>query len=176
MKTLKVGLTLFLFLLLAVSPVQAGNWYLGGGIESAVPGEDVDFVDAGSGLVFNFGYRFTRVTALDITLSGSAHEEAGIDIDYSRLGVGPKFFFSDGGFQPFVAVGIMSHVMDYQAAPYQIDGGGLYIGFGFDAYFNDSNSLGVSLISATWDAEDNFGGTGDGQTGIFRVVYNYHFK
>ena len=166
-----------LVVLLAVAvPASASNWYIGGGIETVSLSEDVDFVDNGGGLAFNFGIRFTRVTALDFTLSASTHEEDGLDIDYARFGIGPKFFFTDGSFQPFATVGIMSHVLDYQDAPYQIDGGGLFLGFGCDAYFDPKNSLGITLISAVWDAEDNFGGSGDGQTGILRIVYNYHFK
>ena len=176
MKALKVGTILLAVLLLAAAPSMAGTWYIGGGIESVSLSEDVNFVDNGGGLAFNFGIRFTRVTALDFTLSGSAHQEAGLDIDYGRFAIGPKFFFSDGSFQPFATVGIMSHVLDYQNVPYQVDGGGLYLGIGCDAYFDPNNSLGVTLISAAWDAEDNFGGAGDGQTGIFKMVYNYHFK
>ena len=154
----------------------ASNWYIGGGIEAVSLGEDVDFVDEGGGLAFNFGIRFTSVIALDFTFGFSSHEEAGFDIDYGRFGVGPKFFFSDSSFQPFATVGIMSHLLDYESVPLEIDGGGLYLGIGCDAYFDPNNSLGFSLISAYWDAEGNFGGSGDGQTGIFRVVYNYHFK
>jgi hypothetical protein len=171
----------FVFVLLimffaAASPAVASNWYIGGGIESVSLSEDVDFVDNGGGLAFNFGIRFTRVTALDFILSGSTHQEGPLDIDYARFAVGPKFFFSDGSFQPFATVGIMSHVLDYKNMPYQIDGAGLFLGIGCDAYFNPNNSLGVSLISAAWDAEDNFGGAGDGETGILRIIYNYHFK
>jgi hypothetical protein len=172
----------FVFVLLimffaAASPAVASNWYIGGGIESATLGEDVDFVDSGGGLNFNFGIRFTSVTALDFTFSSSSHEDGALDIEYGRFGVGPKFFFSDGSFQPFATVGIMSHVLDYKNSPFQIDGAGLFLGIGCDAYFDPNNSLGVTLISAAWDAEDNFfGGSGDGQTGILRIIYNYHFK
>ena len=176
MQKIRFGFLLLVLFLAAASPAIASNWYIGGGIETVSLSEDVDFVDNGGGLVFNFGIRFTRVTALDFTLSGSAHQEAGLDIDYGRFAIGPKFFFSDGSFQPFATVGIMSHVLDYQNVPYQVEGGGLYLGIGCDAYFDPNNSLGVTLISAAWDAEDNFAGAGDGQTGIFRMVYNYHFK
>ncbi len=57
-----------------------------------------------------------------------------------------------------------------------VDGAGLYLGFGCDAYFDPNNSLGITLITAGWDAEDNLGLTGDGQTDIVRIFYNYHFK
>jgi hypothetical protein len=176
MKIYRLGVLLLVLLFAAASPAVASNWYIGGGIESVTLGEDVDFVDNGGGLAFNFGIRFTSVTALDFTFSSSTHEEAGVDIDYGKFGVGPKFFFSDGSFQPFATVGIMSHVLDYQNVPYQIDGGGLFLGIGCDAYFDPNHSLGFSIISATWDAGDNFGGAGDGETGILRIVYNYHFK
>jgi hypothetical protein len=168
-------IVLSLFLLIPQT-VWAGNWYIGGGIEAIGLGEDIEFVDDGGGLVFNFGYRFTRVTALDFTFASSAHEETGLDISYGRFGVGPKFFFSDGSFQPFFTVGIMSHVLDYDNVPFEIDGSGLYLGFGGDIYFDASNSLGVSLIGSAWDAEDNLGGSGDGETSILRIVYNHHFK
>lgn len=176
MKKLGFVFILLVLFLAAANPAVASNWYIGGGIESVSLSEDVDFVDNGGGLVFNFGIRFTSVTALDFTFSSSAHEDSGFDITYGRFGIGPKFFFSDGSFQPFATVGIMSHVMDYDSAPFQIDGGGLYLGIGCDAYLGPNNSLGFSLISASWDAEDSFGGSGDGQTGILRIVYNYHFK
>jgi hypothetical protein len=122
MKIYRLGVLLLVLLFAAASPAVASNWYIGGGIESVTLGEDVDFVDNGGGLAFNFGIRFTSVTALDFTFSSSTHEEAGVDIDYGKFGVGPKFFFSDGSFQPFATVGIMSHVLDYQNVPYQIDG------------------------------------------------------
>jgi hypothetical protein len=170
----------FVFILIimfftAASPAMASNWYIGGGFESVTLGEDVDFVDDGGGLAFNFGIRFTSVTALDFTFSSSENNEGSLDITYGRFSIGPKFFFSDGSFQPFATVGIMSHVLDYDSLPYQIDGAGLYLGFGCDAYFNPNHSLGVSLMGASWDAEDNFGGAGDGETGVVRIVYNYHF-
>ncbi len=177
MKRLGLSLVVLSVLFLRLPDYAAAStWYIGGGIESVTLGEDVDFVDNGSGLVFNFGVRFTNVTALDFTLSTSNHEEAGLNIDYGRFGVGPKFFFSTGSFQPFATVGIMSHVLDYKNVPYQIDGAGLFLGIGGDAYFDPNNSLGFTLISAAWDAEDNLGLSGDGETGIFRIVYNYHFK
>ena len=176
MRKLQFVFILSVLLLLVSGPALASNWYVGGGFEWASPGEDMDFVDNGGGLAINFGIRFTLVTALDFTFSGSAHEEAGLDIDYGRFTIGPKFFFTDTSFQPFATVGIMSHVLDYQDVPYEIDGAGLFLGVGFDAYFNPNNSLGLTLISAAWDAEDNFGFTGDGETGIVKVIYNYHFK
>jgi hypothetical protein len=70
----------------------------------------------------------------------------------------------------------MSHVLDYKDAAYQIDGAGLFLGIGCDAYFDPKNSLGFTLISAAWDAEDNLGISGDGESGIVRIVYNHHFK
>jgi hypothetical protein len=163
-------------MLLVPSAALAGNWYLGGGIDFVTPEGDTDFVDEGGGLVFDFGYRFTKVTALDITLAVSDHEENGYDIEYARFSVGPKFFFTDGKVQPFFTVGIMSHVMDYSNIFYEIEGTGLFLGFGADLYFDESNSLGIMGIGSGWDAEDNFGLGGDGETNLFRIVYNYHFK
>ena len=163
-------------MLLVPSAALAGNWYLGGGIDFVSLEGDNDFVDKGGGLVFDFGYRFTRVTALDITLAASDHEDSGYDLSYGRFSIGPKFFFSDGKFQPFFTVGIMGHVMDYDNIFYEIEGTGLFLGFGGDIYFDDSNSLGIMAIGCGWDAEDNFGFGGDGETNIFRIVYNHHFK
>jgi len=153
----------------------AGNWYLGGGLDFVSLGEDVDFVDSGAGLVIDFGYRFTRVTALDITFGSSVHEEEGWDITYGRFSVGPKFFFTDGKFQPFFTVGIMGHALEYDDVNYDIEGSGLFLGFGMDAYLDDSNSIGLEIITGGWDAENNFGLEGDGETSIFRIVYKYHF-
>lgn len=163
-------------MLLVPASAWAGNWYLGGGIETVSLDGDTSFVDNGGGLVIDFGYRFTRVTALDITFAASNHEDNGLDLGYARFGIGPKFFFTDGKFQPFFTVGIMGHVMDYDNIFYEIDGTGLFLGFGGDIYFDDSNSLGISGIGSGWDAQDNFGLNGDGETNIFRIVYNYHFK
>jgi hypothetical protein len=155
---------------------SAGNWYLGGGIDSVSLDEDTEFVDNGAGLVIDFGYRFTSVTALDITFASSSHEDGGLDLTYGRFSLGPKFFFTDGRFQPFFTVGIMGHAMDYDDINYEIEGGGFFIGFGSDIYFDDFNSLGVMVIGSTWDAEDSIGLDGTGETNILRIVYNYHFK
>lgn len=175
---MKRGIVIVFVLLVMFLPasVWAGNWYLGGGIEIVTPEGDTDFVDQGGGLVIDFGYRFTRVTALDITFAASDHEDHGWDLGYSRFSIGPKLFFTDGKFQPFFTVGIMTHVMDYDDIFYEIDGTGLFLGFGADIYFDDSNSLGIVAIGSGWDAEDNFGFGGDGETNIFRIVYKYHFK
>ena len=132
MTTYRFGFLMLVLFLAAASPAAAGNWYIGGGIEAVSLSEDVDFVEDGGGLAFNFGIRFTRVTALDFTFSAGENKEGGVDIEYGRFAVGPKFFFSDGSFQPFVTVGIMNHVLDYQDVPYQIDGGGFSNNSTFD--------------------------------------------
>ena len=97
------------------------------------------------------------------------------DTDFVDKGGGLVFDFGYR-FQPFFTVGIMGHVMDYDNIFYEIEGTGLFLGFGGDIYFDDSNSLGIMGIGSGWDAEDNFGFGGDGETNIFRIVYNYHFK
>ena len=175
MRKIKLTLVLIAIVLFAASPAMAGSWYIGGGLDFVSVGDELNSIDSGVGLVFDFGYRFSPNMALDMSLSSSAHEEVGYDIDYGRFSIGPKFIFPTESFDPFVTVGLMSHVIDYELINYEIDGAGIFLGFGIDMYFAPTSSLTISYVTTSWEGEDNFGFTGDVQTGILRGAYVYHF-
>ncbi|MDF1525365.1 MAG: outer membrane beta-barrel protein [bacterium] len=120
MKALKVGtillaVLLLAFTLLAAVPAQAGQWYVGGGINTVDLGKDFSDIESGQGLTFNFGYYFQPTFALDFVLGFSGHEDPfGDDFLYSRFDIGAEFAFGTGsGLSPYLVVGLGSHTMDY---------------------------------------------------------------
>ena len=161
----------------AVAPPASGRgWYLGGGIESVSLGDDLDDVDTGSGLAISFGYRFSSLFALDFLWGGSAHEEnlGGGDAAQGNFNIGAKFAFNDpNSFQPWLTAGIAGHVVDFDFFE-EIDGSGLFVGFGADIFFNPNNAMSIGFRSTTWTGEDSVFEY-DVTTGIFSIVYNYHF-
>ena len=174
----KIGaLVAALVLLVVVAvPSQAGNWYVGGGIESVALGKDLDSIDPGSGLTLNFGYRFTpSPIAVDVLWGASFHEDFGEDVIYGRFVIGPKFILiSTSSFQPYLTFGLGGHALEYDNVNYDIEGTSFFLGMGFDYQFNPYHSLGVGLRVHSWEGEDNFGFTGDVTTTTLSIVYNYH--
>jgi hypothetical protein len=161
---------------LAAAPVLARGWFLGGGIESVSFGDDLDDVDNGAGLAISFGYRFSSLFALDFLWGGSTHEESllGGDVTHGHLNMGAKFAFNDPNqFQPYLTVGLASHVVDFDFFE-EIDGSGLFAGLGADIFFNPNNALNIGIRSTAWTGEDS-AFEYDVTTTIFSIVYNYHF-
>lgn len=171
-----------LFLVLAASPAIAGQWYIGGGLNTVDLGRDLDDVDPGSGLTFNFGYYFQPTFALDFVLGFSAHEDPfGDDITYGRFDIGAEFFFAPGApAVPYLVVGLGSHVMDYDDYATSFTGGSLFFGGGFDYYLTPGHSIDVGLRVHAWEIDVESGGVvwtgvGDATTTVLSVMYNYHF-
>jgi opacity protein-like surface antigen len=182
MKKIQVlGVFLVSVLLMAV-PVGAGNWYLGGGLEYVDIGSELgDVVDSGTGLGFNFGYRFTPVFALDFLLSGSRHDDVDSDsLSYGRFTVAPLFYLvTKGSWQPYLTVGIGGHALDWDDFAIEAEGSSFFGGVGFDYFFNPRHSLDVGLRYHQWDADLSLSGikvgTSDATTTTVNIFYNYHF-
>lgn len=161
---------------ITVSPVWAKGWYIGGGIESVSFGDDLSDVDSGGGIAFSFGYKFSPLFALDFLLGGSAHDEniLGGEVAQGNFLAGAKFSFNDpNSFQPYLTVGLSSHSVDFDYFD-TIDGTGVFLGLGADIYINPNNAINIGIRSSSWSGEDRFFDY-DVTTGIFSVVYNYHF-
>jgi len=163
-------------------PVQAGQWYAGGGLNSVSLGQDLDEVDTGQGLTLNFGYYFQPTFALDFVLGFSDHQDPfGDDITYTRFDIGAEFAFGTvPGLSPYLVVGIGSHAMDYDDYPDSFTGTSLFLGGGFDYYITPGHSLDVGLRVHAWDIDVESGSViftnvGDATTTVVSVMYNYHF-
>ena len=163
-------------------PAQAGQWYVGGGLNTVDLGRDFDDVDSGQGLTFNFGYYFKPTLAIDFVLGFSGHEDPdGYDITYTRFDIGAEFFFAPGtALTPYLAVGLGSHVMDYDDFSDSFTGTSLFLGGGFDYYITPGHSVDFGMRIHAWEIDLESGGfkflnVGDATTTVLSVMYNYHF-
>ena len=163
-------------------PAQAGQWYVGGGINTVDLGKDFSDIDSGQGLTFNFGYYFQPTFALDFVLGFSGHEDPeGDDFLYSRFDIGAEFAFATGsGLSPYLVVGLGSHTMDYDLFTDSFTGTSLFLGGGFDYYITPGHSVDFGLRIHAWEIDLESGGfkylnVGDATTTVLSVMYNYHF-
>ena len=181
MKKLKVGFALLAVLLFAATPAMAGTWYIGGGINSVSLGGDLEDVDPGGGIAFNFGYNFSPTFALDFLLGSSGHEDPdGYDMSYGRFDIGAEFIVPSDAFAPYLTVGFSGHGLAYDDYSSAFEGGSIYFGGGFDYYFTPGHSMDVGLRLHSWSVDVNTGGiiytdAGDATTSVFTIMYNYHF-
>ena len=176
MKIFRFVLLTTVFLVLAASPAVAGNWYLGGGLESvSIEIDGDDSVDDGGGLTLSFGYQFAPTLALDFLWGASGHEDfLGGDVAYGRLLFGPKFILvASEQFKPYATIGIISNALDFDFFD-TITGTGLYFGIGADYFIDSRNSIGLGIRGSSWTGEDS-AFEYDMDTSIVSIVYNYHF-
>jgi hypothetical protein len=174
----KVGTILVVVLLLVAAPAMAGNWYIGGGLESvAVEIEGSNFIDDGSGFTFSFGYQYTPSLALDFLWGASNHTENGLggDVGYGRLVIAPKFILTASEqFKPYATIGLISNAILFEMPIDDITGVGLFLGFGADFFINPGHSIGIGFRGSSWTGEDSVFKY-DMDTSVMSVVYNYHF-
>jgi len=181
MKMIRLATIILAVVFLTVAPAAAGTWYIGGGINSVSLGGDLDEVDPGSGLAFNFGYNFSPGFALDFLLGGSGHEDPyGDTMVYGRFDIGAEFILSAGSMAPYFTVGLGGHVLDYDDYNSSFEGNSLYLGGGFDYYITPGHSIDVGLRFHSWSVDVREGGViwtdvGDATTSVFTIMYNYHF-
>ncbi len=163
-------------------PAQAGQWYVGAGLNSVSLGEDLGDIDSGLGLVFNFGYYFKPTFALDFVLGFSGHEDPfGDELLYTRLDIGAEFAFATGSsVVPYLVVGLAGNSMDYDLFTESFTGTSLFLGGGFDYYITPGHSVDFGLRFHAWEFDIESGGliwvdVGDATTTVLSVMYNYHF-
>jgi hypothetical protein len=169
------ALSTFVFAATATTAIS-GNWYLGGGLETAsIEVDGADTIDDGSGITFSFGYRFVPSLALDFLWGASSHQDVfGGDVAYGRFSFGPKFILTASDqFQPYLTVGIIGNVLQFDFFQ-DIDGSGLFFGIGADFFINSRNSIGLGIRGSSWTGEDSVYKY-DMKTSVVSVVYNYHF-
>lgn len=182
MKIASLGFMVMVVMFVCAAPALAGQWYIGGGLNSVSLGEDLDDIDSGEGLTFNFGYYFQPSFALDFVLGFSDHEDPfGDDITYARFDIGAEFAFGTGsGLSPYLVVGLGSHDMDYDDFSDSFTGTSLFLGGGFDYYITPGHSVDFGLRVHAWEIDLESGGfkflnVGDATTTVLSVMYNYHF-
>jgi opacity protein-like surface antigen len=174
--TLFVVTLLVIILTFAAAPAWAKGWYIGGGLEVVSFGDDLDFLDTGAGFGFSFGYKFSPLFALDFLWGGTLHDEdfAVFEAAHGSFLAGAKFSFNDpNSFQPYLTAGISSHAVDFEFFE-TVDGTGIFLGAGADIFINENHAINVGIRSSSWTGEDSVFEY-DVTTGIFSVVYNYHF-
>ena len=178
MRNVLFVVTLMVMILAFVAaPAWAKGWYIGGGIESVSLGDDLSDVDTGAGFGFSFGYKFSPLFALDFLWGATLHDDnlSGGEAAQGNFLVGGKFSFNDANnFQPYLTAGLASHAVDFDNFE-EITGTGIYLGAGADIFFNQNHAINIGIRSSTWTGEDS-GFEYDVTTGIFSVVYNYHFR
>jgi len=175
-KVMVLGILMTAVAVFATAPAMAKGWFVGGGIESVSFGEDLKDVDTGGGITFSFGYRFSPLFSLDFLWGGTIHDEnlAGGEAAQGNFLAGAKFSFNHPNtFQPYLTAGLSSHAVDFDYFE-EIDGGGIFAGFGADIFFAENQAINIGIRSSSWNGEDS-GFDYDVTTGIFSVVYNYHF-
>ena len=182
MKKLHWMVLLTVLALSCAVPAQAGQWYIGGGLNTVDTGEDFDDMESGQGLTFNFGYYFQPSFALDFVLGFSDHEDPfGDSLSYSRFDIGALFAFgSVTGFSPYLGVGLGSHRMDYDYYIDSFTGMSFFLTGGFDYYITPGHSVDFGIRIHAWDIDVESGAViypnvGDATTTVLSVMYNYHF-
>jgi outer membrane protein W len=186
MKKLHVFAMLIILAMACAAPVQAGQWYVGGGINTVNINEDIDIAGldfkSGQGLTLNFGYYFQPAFSLDFVLGFSDHKDQdGDTVSYSRFDMGAQFAFgSADGFSPYLGVGIGSHQIDYDDYVDSFTGTSFFLSGGFDYYITPGHSVDFGVRIHAWDADLEIGpvtyhNIGDATTTVLSVMYNYHF-
>lgn len=167
-----LGLCLFLGL---TTSSQAGNWYVGGGLQGVSFEDDLEAIDSAVGLTFSGGYHSDGLISAELLAGSSYHEDAFLDEDvehYSVLG-GAKFSFGSDLFKPFVSAGISLNLVDIDHYD-EITGAGFYWGVGGDIFVADRHAINIGYRSNTWDGEnDDY--DFDVKTETLTIAYTYHF-
>ena len=164
------------FLLACVTPAsEAGNWYVGGGLQGVSFDKDLDDIDNEVGLTFSGGYHSDGLISGELLAGGSYHEDGYEDEDVEHFSVmlGAKIPIGKDSFRPFVSGGISLNVVDIDHVD-EITGAGFYWGIGADIFVAERHAINVGYRSNTWDGEnddDDF----DVRTNTLTVAYTYHF-
>jgi opacity protein-like surface antigen len=166
---------LFLIACLA-PPSQAGNWYVGGGLQGVSFEDDLEAIDSAVGITFSGGYHSDGLISAELLAGGSYHEDAFQDEDVEQFSImgGAKISFGSDLFQPFVSAGISLNVVDIDHFD-EITGAGLYWGIGADIFVADQHAINIGFRSNSWDGEnDDF--DFDVRTETLTIAYNFHFS
>jgi opacity protein-like surface antigen len=171
---LLVFLSLF-FTISLTAPSQAGNWYVGGGLQGVSFEKDLDEIDDAAGITFSGGYHSDGLISGEL-LAGSSYREDGYqneDVEQFSVLLGAKIPFGEDSFRPFVSAGISLNVVDVDSFD-EITGAGFYWGVGADIFVADRHAINIGYRSNTWDGEnDNY--DFDVRTETLTVAYTYHF-
>ena len=155
---------------------QAGNWYVGGGLQGVSFEDDLEAIDSAVGITFSGGYRSDELISAELLAGSSYHEDAflGEDVEQFSIMGGAKISFGSDSFQPFVSAGISLNVVDIDHFD-EITGAGLYWGIGADIFVADQHAINVGFRSNSWDGEnDDF--DFDVKTETLTIAYNFHFS
>jgi hypothetical protein len=158
-RTLCCGLLLAGFSL----PAQAEGWFLGGGIFGSSFEDDLERIDTGVGLTFSGGYQFDELLSAEILAGFAAHDEALFDNDLVQFSILTGIKFSMGGdkFRPYGSVGLSLNVIEFGDFDdlededdfedfREIDGFGLYAGFGADIFVARSHAINIGFRTNRW--------------------------
>ena len=171
-----VSKLLGLFLIFSLTPPsQAGNWYVGGGLQGVSFEDDLEVIDSAVGTTFSGGYHSDGLISAELLAGSSYHEDAflGEDVEhYSVLG-GAKISFGSDLFKPFVSAGISLNLVDIDHYD-EITGVGFYWGVGGDIFVAERHAINVGYRSNKWDGEsDDY--DFDVKTETLTIAYTYHF-
>lgn len=156
-------------------PSQAGNWYVGGGLQGVSFKDDLDAIDNAVGITFSGGYRSDELISAELLAGSSYHEDAfqGEDVEHFSVLGGAKISFGSDAFQPFVSAGISLNLVDIDHFD-EITGAGFYWGIGADIFVAERHAINVGYRSNSWDGEnDDY--DFDVKTETLTIAYNYHF-
>lgn len=156
-------------------PAQAGNWYVGGGLQGVAFEEDLDEIDSAVGVTFSGGYHSDGLISGELLVGSSYHDDAiqGEDVEHFNALVGAKIPFGNDVFRPFVSAGISLNVVDIDHVD-EITGAGFYWGIGADIFVAAQHAINIGYRSNTWDGENddyNF----DVRTETLTIAYAFHF-
>jgi opacity protein-like surface antigen len=158
-------------------PLQAGNWYVGGGLQGVSFEDDFDEIDSGAGITFSGGYHSDELISAELLAGSSYHEDAFRDEDVDQFSImgGAKISFGDESFKPFVSAGISLNVVDIDHYD-DITGAGFYWGVGADIFVAEQHAINVGYRSNKWDGEsDDDDIDFDVETNTLTVAYTFHF-
>jgi outer membrane protein W len=171
----------------ASMPVQAEGWYLGGGAVSLSFEDDLSNADRGGGLTFSGGYQFDDSFSAEILSGASYHEQKGFDDDLFQFNLmgGVKYSFGADKFRPYGVLGISLNTIKIgnlddveEAGDFkdfdEIDGIGLYAGFGADIFVARQHAINVSYRSNRWSGKGDVEDV-DVRADMFIVAYNFYF-
>jgi opacity protein-like surface antigen len=165
-----------LFLIACVTtPSQAGNWYVGGGLQGVSFGKDLDDIDSAAGITFSGGYHSDGLISGELLVGSSYHDDAieDEDVEHFSVLVGAKIPFGDDAFRPFISGGISLNLVDIDHFD-EITGAGFYWGVGADIFVADRHAINIGYRNNTWDGEnDDY--DFDVRTETLTIAYTFHF-
>ena len=162
--------------LFASTGAHAEGWYVGGGAATSNLEDDLDEdISQGFGFAFSAGYSANELFGLEVLLSSTAHDEDVTDgyLINNTLMLGGKFSFGRDTFRPYVAGGISLNSVDFENFE-DIDGDGIYWGFGADIFINQNHDINVSYRFNDWDGDDSVFDYDVGNK-MITVAYNFYF-